>query len=124
MLICWLWQLVNNEVFPPSLNADLTNMFLDLKDGAKIVSLKPFVSPDFRMNESNVCHLSLNRSSNDLTETKQCDSFAAIVKLSQHTYLKNMVTWKGDSGVYYIQTIDRSMRIKYEEVLSGSRRRR
>jgi len=45
---------VNNEVFPPSLNADLTNMFLDLKDGATIVSLKPFVPIDFRMNESNV----------------------------------------------------------------------
>lgn len=29
-------------------------MFLDLKDGAKIVSLKPFVPEGFRMNESNV----------------------------------------------------------------------
>jgi hypothetical protein len=47
-------QLVNNEVFPSSLNNDLTNMFLDLKDGAKIVSLKPFVPEGFRMNESNV----------------------------------------------------------------------
>ena len=47
-------QLVNNEVFSPSLNADLTNMFLDLKDGAKIVSLKPFVPESFKMNEANV----------------------------------------------------------------------
>lgn len=29
-------------------------MFLDLKEGAKIVSLKPFVPEGFRMNESNV----------------------------------------------------------------------
>lgn len=47
-------QLVNNEVFPSSLNIDLTNMFLDLKDGAQIVSLKPFVPEGFRINESNV----------------------------------------------------------------------
>jgi H3 lysine-79-specific histone-lysine N-methyltransferase len=46
--------LVNNEVFPSSLNMDLTHLFLDLKDGAKIVSLKPFVPDGFRMNESNV----------------------------------------------------------------------
>lgn len=47
-------QLVNNEVFPPSLNSDLTNLFLDLKEGAKIISLKPFVPESFKMNESNV----------------------------------------------------------------------
>ena len=46
--------MVNNEVFSPNLNDDLKNMFLDLKDGAKIVSLKPFVNEGFKMNESNV----------------------------------------------------------------------
>jgi H3 lysine-79-specific histone-lysine N-methyltransferase len=46
--------LVNNEVFPSSLNMDLTHLFLDLKEGATIVSLKPFVPEGFRMNESNV----------------------------------------------------------------------
>ena len=53
-------QLVNNEVFPSSLNIELTYMFLDMKDGAKIVSLKPFEPEVVRMNESNV---SLLRSS-------------------------------------------------------------
>ncbi|RSH85586.1 Nucleosomal histone H3-Lys79 methylase [Saitozyma podzolica] len=53
--------LVNNEVFPPSLNADLTNMFLDLKEGATIVSLKPFVPEGFRMNESNRCGSGVER---------------------------------------------------------------
>jgi hypothetical protein len=48
--------LLNNEVFPSSLNIDLTNMFLDLKDGAQIISLKPFVPEGFRINESNVRH--------------------------------------------------------------------
>nr|XP_018266838.1 uncharacterized protein I303_00816 [Kwoniella dejecticola CBS 10117]OBR88996.1 hypothetical protein I303_00816 [Kwoniella dejecticola CBS 10117] len=98
--------LVNNEVFPSSLNIDLTNMFLDLKDGAKIVSLKPFVPEGFRMNESN------------------CDSFGAIVKSSQYTYHQDWVTWKGDSGKYYVQVIDRSKRAKFEEEMMSSRRSR
>lgn len=48
--------LVNNEVFPSSLNIDLTHLFLDLKEGATIVSLKPFVTDGFRMNDMNVSY--------------------------------------------------------------------
>ncbi|OCF45218.1 histone-lysine N-methyltransferase, H3 lysine-79 specific [Kwoniella heveanensis CBS 569] len=98
--------LVNNEVFPSSLNIDLTNMFLDLKEGAIIVSLKPFVAEGFRMNESN------------------CDSFSAIVKSTQHSYYRDWVSWKGDSGRYYLQVIDRSKRAKFEEDLMSGRRSR
>jgi len=98
--------LVNNEVFPPSLNADLTNMFLDLRDGAMIVSLRPFVPDGFRMTENN------------------CDSFAAIVRLAQHNYLRDWVSWKGDSGTFYIQTVDRSMRKRFEETMMRGRRAR
>ncbi|WVF66181.1 hypothetical protein IAT40_000921 [Kwoniella sp. CBS 6097] len=98
--------LVNNEVFPSSLNIDLTNMFLDLKEGAIIVSLKPFVAEGFRMNESN------------------CDSFSAIVKSTQHSYYQDWVSWKGDSGRYYLQVIDRSKRAKFEEDLMSGRRSR
>jgi H3 lysine-79-specific histone-lysine N-methyltransferase len=102
-------------------------MFLDLKDGAIIVSLKPFVPTDFRMNESNVSGLDPYRIAGMCVEYSswlQCDSFAAIVKLTQHTYHKDWVTWKGDSGVYYVQVIDRSMRRKYEENMNGGRKRR
>ncbi|WVQ93805.1 hypothetical protein IAU59_000883 [Kwoniella sp. CBS 9459] len=98
--------LVNNEVFPSSLNIDLTNMFLDLKEGAIIVSLKPFVAEGFRMNESN------------------CDSFSAIVRSTQHSYYQDWVSWKGDSGRYYLQVIDRSKRAKFEEDLMSGRRSR
>lgn len=57
-----------------------------------------------------------------LSEThQQCDSFAAIVKLESHHYAQGWVSWKGDSGRYYIQTIDRSARIKYEQRLTGGR---
>jgi hypothetical protein len=38
-------------------------MFLDLKEGAVIVSLKPFVPEGFRMNESNVSEHPVRRPS-------------------------------------------------------------
>jgi hypothetical protein len=62
-------QLVNNEVFPSSLNIDLTHMFLDLKDGAKIVSLKPFVPEGFRMNDSNVSQSSVQLTQGSVSGT-------------------------------------------------------
>lgn len=98
--------LVNNEVFPSSLNMDLADMFLDLKEGAKIVSLKPFVPEGFRMNESN------------------CDSFAAILRSTQHDYYRDWVSWKGEWGNYYVAVIDRSRRIKFEESMMGRASRR
>lgn len=53
----------------------------------------------------------------------QCDSFAAIVRMSQHTYYKDWVSWKGDSGSYYVQVIDRTKRMEFEESMNGSRTR-
>nr|ODN86625.1 histone-lysine N-methyltransferase, H3 lysine-79 specific [Cryptococcus depauperatus CBS 7841] len=98
--------LVNNEVFPENLNMDLANMFLDLKEGARIVSLKPFVPDNFRLNESN------------------CDSFAAILRSTQHDYYQDWVSWKGEWGQYHVAVIDRSQRIKFEESMGGRRSRR
>jgi H3 lysine-79-specific histone-lysine N-methyltransferase len=97
--------LVNNEVFPSSLNMDLTHLFLDLKEGATIVSLKPFVPEGFRMNESN------------------CDSFAAILRSTSHQYYSDWVSWKGDGGRYFVQVVDRTQRVKYEETMNGRRSR-
>ncbi|KAJ2380331.1 Nucleosomal histone H3-Lys79 methylase, partial [Coemansia sp. RSA 2603] len=45
--------LVNNYAFDSALNHNLLQMFLDLKDGARIVSLKPFVTPDYKINARN-----------------------------------------------------------------------
>ncbi|CDW98506.1 hypothetical protein, partial [Sporisorium scitamineum] len=43
--------LVNNYAFLPKTNENLSLLFLDLPDGAQIVSLKPFVPPDFRLTQ-------------------------------------------------------------------------
>lgn len=65
----------------------------------------------------------MSRRSPALTVPK-CDSFAAIVRMTPHSYFKDWVSWKGDSGTYYVQVIDRSMRIKFDEDLGARRRMR
>lgn len=49
--------LVNNYAFTPALNDRLAWQFLDLKEGAKIISLKPFLTKDFRLTERTVSTL-------------------------------------------------------------------
>ena len=108
-------KLVNNEVFPSSLNHDLTHLFLELRDGATVVSLKPFQPEGFRLNDSNVSdHLPKRL-------TTQCDSFAAILRLTAHDYQNDWVSWKSGADKYYVQVIDRSLRERYDK---DSRRRR
>ncbi|KAK2052095.1 histone methylation protein DOT1 [Colletotrichum caudatum] len=46
--------LVNNQAFTPQLNAELVNMFLDLKQGCKIVSLKSFVNDQGTRNANDI----------------------------------------------------------------------
>jgi H3 lysine-79-specific histone-lysine N-methyltransferase len=43
--------------------------------------------------------------------------------MTQHTYYSDWVSWKGDSGRYYVQVIDRSMRRSFEVEMNGGRRR-
>ena len=87
--------LVNNEVFGSDLNQNLIDMFLDLKDGCKIVSLKSFVPAGYKRtprNTENPVNLLHN-------ETKE--------------YSNNFVSWKDDRGCYYIATKD-STRITFD----------
>lgn len=80
--------LVNNEVFTPELNNDLVNLFLDLKDGCKIVSLKSFVPYNHKITTYN-----LNNPVN-------------LLDVEQRTYPRKSVSWKNDGGRYFISTKD------------------
>ncbi len=81
--------LVNNKAFTPELNDRLVNLFLDLKEGCRIVSLKSFVAPDHKITPRN-----LNAPVNVLldVQTKQ--------------YYSNSVSWTNAPGEYYITTKD------------------
>ncbi|KAK8209520.1 histone H3 methyltransferase [Phyllosticta capitalensis] len=95
--------IVNNKAFSPQLNGALLDRFLDLKEGAKIVSLKPFVDPDHEIKSFNV---------ND-----RVNLFHSV----EREYFSDSVSWTNEGGKYYIQTKDRS---RLDNFLASSRRRR
>lgn len=75
--------LVNNQVFTSQLNDNLVSMFLDLKPGCKIVSLKTFVHE------------------NKLAEN---DVAASILDVEHLTYPEDYVSWTSAGGTYCIST--------------------
>jgi H3 lysine-79-specific histone-lysine N-methyltransferase len=78
--------LVNNQAFTPILNRSLIDLFLDLKDGCKIISLKSFVREKKDWN--------INDTSNILKVVKE------------GRYYQNAVSWTGGGGNYFIATKD------------------
>ncbi|KAK7615506.1 S-adenosyl-L-methionine-dependent methyltransferase [Phyllosticta paracitricarpa] len=95
--------IVNNKAFSPKLNGALLDRFLDLKEGAKIVSLKPFVDPDHEIKSFNI---------ND-----RVNLFRSV----EREYFSDSVSWTNEGGKYYIQTKDRS---RLDDFLASSRRRK
>lgn len=83
--------LVNNYAFLPRTNENLSLLFLDLRDGAKVVSLKPFVPPDFRLTQ------------------RTLSSPLAILRVEERRYASGCVSWADGGGKYYIQEVDRSL---------------
>jgi H3 lysine-79-specific histone-lysine N-methyltransferase len=81
--------LVNNEVFGSDLNQDLINLFLtEVKNGCKIVSLKSFVPADHKITSRNQ------------------ENPVNVLDVVQKYYSEDYVSWKHDSGEYYIATKD------------------
>ncbi|KAI0909226.1 histone methylation protein DOT1-domain-containing protein [Ustulina deusta] len=75
--------LVNNKAFTSTLNDALINMFLDLKKGCKIISLKSFVYDN---------------------KTAINDVATSILDFEYFRYHENWVSWTGSDGEYYIST--------------------
>ena len=82
--------LVNNQAFTPTLNEDLTNLFLDLKEGAKVVSLKSF-KPEGHKNEALTAGAIYN-----------------ILNVVKKEYHSEHVSWTHADGNYYVSTKDSS----------------
>ena len=76
--------LVNNQAFTPALNDQLTYHFLDLKDGAKVVSLKSF-APTGQQGQS-----------------RSAGAIHNILDVSEKRYYSGCVSWTNASGTYYI----------------------
>jgi len=80
--------LVNNQAFTPQLNQSLIDLFLDLKDGCKIVSLKSFV-PQGHQITARTQHNPVN-----------------LLDVRQGEYHSDSVSWTDASGTYFIATKD------------------
>lgn len=96
--------LVNNQAFGPDLNSKLVDRFLDLKDGAQVISLKSFKPEGFEIQERNV---------NDPRH---------LLKVRKLEYFSNRVSWTDAPGNYYIATKDPTDLIKFQNSLARKRR--
>ncbi|KAG7090656.1 hypothetical protein E1B28_009755 [Marasmius oreades] len=101
--------LVDNKVFEESLNEALKPKFLDLKEGAIVISLAPFAPVNARVTERNV---------DDIT--------SAIFEVTERPYYPGAVSWGNGGGQYYIHRVDRlgyaEVRERFESSRVGSRR--
>ena len=87
--------LVNNQAFTPELNEDLRSLFLDLKEGCKIVSLKSFVPSGHKIT------------------TRNLDSVCNVLDVVEKRYYSACVSWTDAPGTYYISIKDRSKLLEF-----------
>ena len=85
--------LVNNQAFTPELNDRLVSLFLDLKEGCKIVSLKSFVPAGHKITSRNINHA--------------CN----VLDVTEKRYYSACVSWTDAPGSYFLAKKD-SARLK------------
>ena len=86
---------VNNFAFGPEVDHMLKDRFADLKDGARIVSSKPFCPLNFRITERNLSDI------------------GTIMHVSVMDPLKGSVSWTDKPVSYYLHQIDSSKLERY-----------
>lgn len=91
--------LVNNYAFSPVLNSRLLDLFLDLKEGCKIISLKTFTPLDHVIGPLNV------------------ESPQNLFSVHQYEYFSNSVSWTDAYGHYYISTKTSRLLQEYKDSL-------
>lgn len=85
--------IINNYVFSPTTNEALSLMFLDLKEGAKIVSLKPFVHQSGSVGE--------------ITERNAYSPASILNQSKPIVYTRGSVSWSDEPGKFYVATVNR-----------------
>lgn len=94
--------LVNNQAFTPELNENLISLFLDLKEGCRIVSLKSFVPSGHKLTSRNL------------------DSAHNVLDVVEKQYFSACVSWTDAPGKYYISTKDGSKLRSFVKKLKSS----
>ncbi|KAA1124904.1 Nucleosomal histone H3-Lys79 methylase [Puccinia graminis f. sp. tritici] len=101
-------------VFTPSLNESLSLLFLELKDTAQIVSLKPFISSSFKLNQHNLDSPLAILSRPALRPTPPSTLVANSPGV--FSYPSNSVSWTDNPGDFFVSVVNRS---NYNEKACG-----
>lgn len=80
--------LVNNQAFTPDLNNTLSELFLELKEGARVVSLKSFVPAGWRLS------------------VRTSGSVIACLDVERREFWRDCVSWMGEGGEYFVAVKD------------------
>ncbi|KAI9768238.1 MAG: Nucleosomal histone H3-Lys79 methylase [Geoglossum simile] len=80
--------LVNNQAFTPELNNGLMDLFLDLREGCQIVSLKSFVPHDHKITSRNF------------------NSPVHLLNVERKEYFSDSVSWTNAPGTYFVARKD------------------
>lgn len=91
--------LVNNQAFTPELNNGLINLFLDLKEGCQIVSLKSFVPHGHKIT------------------TRNLNSPVNVLEVESKQYWSDSVSWTDAGGTYYVARKDSTKLRSFSEKL-------
>jgi len=106
--------LVNNKVFGEKLNEAIRPKFLDLKEGALVISLEPFVVG------------AAGGGGRTVTE-RNLDDISAILDVSAYDYHSMDVSWASGIGKFYVHRVDRAgyadVRARFEASRTRSTRR-
>ncbi|KAI8983191.1 S-adenosyl-L-methionine-dependent methyltransferase [Trametes punicea] len=111
--------LVNNKVFLEPLNEALRQKFLDLKEGAIVVSLKCLMGSV----RSSARHGVLReRSASPALKERNLDDIGEIFTVTSRPYYPGSVSWGGSGGEYFLQRMNRedyARRLKQFESARG-----
>ncbi|KAJ3158884.1 Nucleosomal histone H3-Lys79 methylase [Geranomyces michiganensis] len=82
---------VNNYAFSAELNQRILGLFLDLKEGATVISLRSFLPVDRPTSRS----------------TRRNNAIESIFTVKEHFFGRDCVSWMNEGGHYYIHKVDR-----------------
>ncbi|PIL29975.1 hypothetical protein GSI_07886 [Ganoderma sinense ZZ0214-1] len=105
--------LVNNKVFLESLNEALRQKFLDLKEGAIVVSLKCLMGSGRAA--------ARERSSSPALKERNLDHIGEIFTVTARPYRPGSVSWGGGGGEYFLQRMNREDYARRKMLFENSR---
>lgn len=88
---------VNNYAFESDMNHRLMQLFLSMREGATIISFRPFRPVDYKITQHNM------------------NGIASILTVEKVGYGSGGVSWTASTGEFYIQRIDRQLLNRFIE---------